>query len=176
MHPTCTNSQIGKGHSGSGGSPTFIQLPSIFSSGPGPAPRRFLRDSCWGRSDVWNTDKMSAVLNGSGDAAVGGARGPTPPPREPRGRSPNEVLKRSRRAGRRPGGAAGADVWRFHNFLGIKGGFTRRAAPSISGLNGLGSSARRAAARLGRRGGAGTLAAPRRMCGVARPHGPRGRL
>lgn len=98
---------------------------------------------------------MSAVLNGSGDAAVGGSRGPTPPPREPRGRSPNEVLKRSRRAGRRPGGAAGADVWRFHNFLGIKGGFTRRAAPSISGLNGLGSSARRAAARHGRRGGRG---------------------
>lgn len=86
---------------------------------------------------------------------MGGARDPTPPPREPRGRSPNEVLKRSRRAGRRPGGAAGADVWRFHNFLGIKGGFTQRAAPSISGLNGLGSSARRAAARLGRRGGRG---------------------
>lgn len=85
-----------------------------------------------------------------------GARGvPPPPPCEPRGRSPNEVLKRSRRAGRRPGGAAGADVWRFHNFLGIKGGFTRRAAPSISGLNGLGSSARLAAARPGQRGGRG---------------------
>lgn len=34
-----------------------------------------MRDGCWGRSDVCNVDKMSAILNGSGDAAVGGAEG-----------------------------------------------------------------------------------------------------
>lgn len=105
-----------------------------------------------------------------------GARGTSPPPSEPRGRSPNEVLKRSRRAGRRPGGAAGADVWRFHNFLGIKGGFTRRAAPSISGLNGLGSSARRATARPSQRGGCGDPAARRKLCGAARWCGAWGKL
>lgn len=37
-----------------------------------PAPRQSMRDGCWGRSDVCNADKMSAILNGSGDAAVGG--------------------------------------------------------------------------------------------------------
>lgn len=105
-----------------------------------------------------------------------GARGTSPPPSEPRGRSPNEVLKRSRRAGRRPGGAAGADVWRFHNFLGIKGGFTRRAAPSISGLNGLGSSAWRATARPSQRGGCGDPAARRKLCGAACPCGARDKL
>lgn len=36
-----------------------------------PAPRQAMRDGCWGRSDVCNADKMSAILNGSGDAAVG---------------------------------------------------------------------------------------------------------
>ena len=41
---------------------------------PAP-PRQSMRDGCWGRSDGCNVDKMSAILNGSGDAAVGGGEG-----------------------------------------------------------------------------------------------------
>lgn len=37
-------------------------------------PPQSMRDGCWGREDVCNVDKMSAILNGSGDAAVGVGR------------------------------------------------------------------------------------------------------
>lgn len=50
--------------------------PSQAEDHPTLAPQQSMRDGCWGRSDVCNADKMSAILNGSGDAAVsaGGGR------------------------------------------------------------------------------------------------------
>ena len=49
-------------------------LPKLRTTPPPPQPQS-MRDGCWGRSDVCNVDKMSAILNGSGDAAVGGGEG-----------------------------------------------------------------------------------------------------
>lgn len=57
-------------------SPTLpVSPPSTQAQDHPPPHTQSMRDGCWGRSDVCNVDKMSAILNGSGDAAVGGGEG-----------------------------------------------------------------------------------------------------